>query len=279
MIRETNNKTIRQNKESEVTDTSYLRDFYSKNDQFPLFSQVLIETRTDCNKRCSFCPQSFYQREQEVMRWDIFQRIINSLASIGFAGRLVFLVTNEPLLEVRLIQMIKYSKQISSRFFIDLTTNGTLLNLEIVEKLFAAGLDNLSINDYRPDRKINQDKVSDNLVPIISTFKHNPKLCYTPRSDDEIWPNYAGVIPQNFDKTNFGFCNFPFRKIVFSVKGNVMLCCNDYFHETNFGNILNEPILSIWHSESINEIRSNLLNNIRIGLCSKCNDKQDYSVF
>ena len=279
MIIETQNKTIRKSGEPVSNDISYLQSYYSSNNRFPLFTQVLIETRTDCNKRCTFCPQYHFNRKIESMKWKTFKKIIDSLGEIGFAGRIAFLVTNEPLLDMRLLKMINYARRKSSRFFLDITTNGTLLSIEKVEELLSAGLDNININDYRSDRNIEMDKISENLVSITEIFNHNPKISYSPRSTHEVWPNYAGVIPQPYNRAEFGFCNFPFRKLVFSVKGDVVLCCNDYFYETKFGSIHSDSILSIWNSEKLNLIRIDLLNQIRNGLCSKCNDTQTYTVF
>lgn len=279
MYKEINNKAIRKIDGFENRDKLYLQSYFNKFKKFPMFSQVLIETRTDCNKCCSFCPQSFYNRKLAIMKWKIYKLIIDSLAEIGFAGRIALLVSNEPLLEVRLLKMIKYAKKKSSRFFIDITTNGTLLTIDFVDQLMSVGLDNLNINDYRSDRENAKEKVSDHLVSILETYRSNPKITYNARSSKEVLPNYAGVIPQIYSPVEFGFCNFPYRKLVFSIIGDVMLCCNDFKHETNFGNIKTESILSIWNSKELNNIRVSLLNEIRIGLCSHCNDSQAYSVF
>jgi len=279
MFIEKNNKAKRKKQEDNRCDKNFLNSYYETNNDFPLFSQVLIETRTDCNKHCSFCPQSFYKRESEVMKWKIYKKIIDSLAGIGFAGRIALFVSNEPLLETRLIKMIRYAKRKSPRFFVDITTNGLLLNIEKVDELFSAGLDNMNINDYRNDRADFKDKVSNNLVQVIETYRSNPKITYNSRSSQEQLPNYAGVIPQKFNSFDFGFCNFPFRKLVFDVNGNVIVCCNDFKHTTNLGNIENTSILSLWHSEKMNEIRENLLKDNRIWLCASCNDNQKYSVY
>ena len=161
MYIENKNKAIRKNVEVE-NDIDFLKNYYSQNNNFPPFSQVLIETRTDCNKRCSFCPQSFYKRPIESMKWSTYKKIIDSLTEIGFAGRIALLVSNEPLLEHRLLKMIKYAKKQSPRFFLDITTNGVLLSIAKLDELFSAGLDNININDYRSDREIEPDKISNN---------------------------------------------------------------------------------------------------------------------
>ena len=58
MIKQIGNKSIRGN-EIQSTDINYLTEYFEKNGVFPLFQQVLIETRTDCNNHCPFCPHAF----------------------------------------------------------------------------------------------------------------------------------------------------------------------------------------------------------------------------
>lgn len=279
MLLEINNKTIRKDAYTQISDKAYLHNYYYKFGKFPLFSQVLIETRTDCNKSCSFCPQSFYQRSFKKMKWSVYKKIIDSLVEVGYAGRIALLVSNEPLLELRLEEMIRYAKRKSPRFFLDITTNGTLLTIDKIDQLFSAGLDNININDYRNDRESEPDKFSNNLIEIIEKYRSNPKVTYNARSTGENLPNYGGTIPQDYKIADYGFCNFPFRKLVFSWAGNVLLCCNDFKLETNFGNIEENSILAIWDSESFNNIRHSLLKDTRIDLCNKCNDKQSYSIY
>lgn len=53
MIQQINNQSVRF-KEKGASDIDYLKSFYNTHKHFPLFQQVLIETRTDCNNQCSF---------------------------------------------------------------------------------------------------------------------------------------------------------------------------------------------------------------------------------
>lgn len=260
-------------------DIAYLKQFYAKNKKFPLFSQVLIETRTDCNNRCRFCPQSFNNKDLGIMSWKCYTTIIDQLFSIKYNGRIALMLSNEPLLEERLIEMILYAKNKSQRFFLDITTNGILLTLEKLDALFQAGLDNIRINDYRSDRDLFPNKWTSNLSVIFDAYNNNPKVFMKNRRTDECLPNYAGNIPQTFDKELFGFCNFPFRKLTIAYTGDILLCCNDFMYKTYFGNVMNESLFDCWYKPAIDEIRLALLKNKRIGLCERCNDIQDYNVF
>lgn len=277
MIKQIGNKNIRKI-DSKENDKSFLREYFSIHQHFPLFQQVLIETRTDCNNHCPFCPHNFNVKKLGIMSWECYTRIIDELVSMGYNGRVALMVSNEPLLESRLCQMIEYAKHKSPRLFLDITTNGRILTLEMVDHLFAIGLDNININDYRGDRDAFPEKLSAQLPEIEAAYSNNPKITIQKRRFDESWPNYGGNIPQHIDKT-LGFCNFPFRKMVISYDGNVVICCDDFMNQTSFGNVMEKSLIDCWNNENFNKYRHALLEDKRIGICSKCNDGQNYSVF
>jgi len=261
------------------SDIEYLKKYFSDNGNFPMFSQVLLETRTDCNRKCKFCPQAHYTRPLKSMEWNVFTKVIDDLAEMHFSGRVALYMTNEPMLETRLLEMIKYARSKSVRFFLDITTNGKNLSSKVLDDFFLSGLDNININDYRSDRINFPDKISKSLEKITTDYKSNPKVTYNKRSTIEVLSNYAGTIKGNKRKLPSEFCNYPFRKLAISADGNVILCCNDYSYKKNFGNVMQQTIGSIWHSEELNQYRNNLLNEIRDGICKGCDEFQNYSVF
>lgn len=277
MIKQTGNKNVRKI-EAHENDKSFLREYFSTHHLFPLFQQVLIETRTDCNNHCPFCPHHFNDKPLGEMSWECYKHIIDELVAIGYNGRVALMVSNEPLLEPRLCEMIEYAKHKTPRLFLDITTNGRILTLEMVDHLFSIGLDNININDYRGDRDTFPDKLSSQLVDIVAAYSNNPKITIQKRRLDESWPNYGGNIPQPIDKP-LGFCNFPFRKMVISYDGNVVICCDDFMNQTSFGNVMEQSLVDCWNNEIFNQHRHALLEDKRIGICAKCNDGQNYSVF
>lgn len=278
MIRQINNKSERC-VETHESDIDFLRKFYSNHKHFPVFQQVLIETRTDCNNHCPFCPHAFNKKPLGIMEWNCYTTIIDQLCEMNYNGRVALMLSNEPLLENRLEDMIVYAKLKSQRLFLDITTNGRLLTVEYVDRLFMLGLDNININDYRGDRDKYPQRLSSNLELIYAAYGNNPKVSFKHRRLDEYLPNYAGNIPQSFKKEDFGFCNYPFRKLTIAYNGDVLLCCDDFMYDTKFGNIMANNILDCWYSPQLDDIRFSLLENKRIGLCERCNDCQDYNTF
>lgn len=278
MIQQKNNQSVRGNICHE-TDIVKLKDYYKHEGHFPMFRQVLIETRTDCNNHCKFCPHAFCQKPLGIMDWECYKRIIDQLFDINYNGRIALMLSNEPLLEERLEEMIIYARRKSPRFFLDITTNGILLTLNKLDRYFELGLDNININDYRGDRDVNPDRWSSFVEPIYRAYYNNPKVSFQKRRTDEILPNYAGNIPQEFNPDEFGFCNYPFRKITIGYSGDVVLCCDDFLYETNFGNVMRDNLLDCWNSPEMEKIKLSLLEGKRISICSRCNDFQDYNIY
>ena len=163
--------------------------------------------------------------------------------------------------------------------FLDITTNGRLLTVPMVDKLFKLGLDNININDYRGDRDVYPEKWSSCIESVYRAYGNNPKVSFKRRRLDERLPNYAGNISQEFDPDDFGFCNYPFRKLTIAYNGNILLCCDDFMYDTNFGNVMEDKLIDCWNHPDLNKARFSLLENSRIGLCKRCNDYQDYNVF
>ena len=278
MIQQVNNSSVREVIEHQA-DVDYLKVYYQKYGKFPMFKQVLVETRTDCNNHCLFCPHAFHNKPLGIMNWECYTTIIDQLCEIQYNGRVALMLSNEPLLETRLEKMIEYAKDKSQRFFLDITTNGRLLTVPIVDKLFKLGLDNININDYRGDRDICPEKWSSYLEPVFKAYGNNPKVNFKHRRLDENLPNYAGNIPQKFNPEDYGFCNYPFRKLTIAYNGNILLCCDDFMYDTNFGNVMKDNLIDCWNHPDLNRARFSLLENSRIGLCKRCNDYQDYNVF
>lgn len=278
MIQQINNNSVRYMEEHD-TDIFFLKKYYVQHGRFPMFQQVLIETRTDCNNHCPFCPHFFNKKPLGIMKWDCYTTIIDQLCEINYNGRVALMLSNEPLLDDRLNDMIVYAKSKSQRLFLDITTNGKLLTVPMVDKLFKLGLDNININDYRGDRDIHPEKWSSYLEPVYKAYGNNPKVSFKRRRLDEKLPNYAGNIPQKYNPNDLGFCNYPFRKLTIAYNGNILLCCDDFMYDTNFGNVITDKLIDCWNHPCLNKARLSLLENCRIGLCKRCNDFQDYNTF
>ena len=74
MIQQVNNMSVRDGNVHE-SDIAYLREYYTTHSHFPMFQQVLVETRTDCNNNCPFCPHAFNKKPLGLMTWECYSRL------------------------------------------------------------------------------------------------------------------------------------------------------------------------------------------------------------
>ena len=243
-----------------------------------IFPQIAIETRTDCDLRCEFCPQSTQPRPKQIMSEDLFKKIIDDLATIDYVGQIAPVVNNEPLLDDRIFRLISYARQRCPFSSLLLITNGRRLSVDTVKDLFAAGLDILAINDYRKDRAENPVRLSDNISQIAKELSdYDYKISIICRSSVGTLTNRAGNITgRNVKLPLRQFCVRPFFEMVIQPEGKAVLCCQDYRYEETVGDARISSVADIWFNEKYRRIRAELYERDRTGkLCEKC----DYEGF
>lgn len=241
-------------------------------EQFPVFSRIEIETINRCNLTCSFCPTNkhFDTRPFKLMEERLFFSIIKQLQDMDYTGLLALFSNNEPLLDERIIDFCKVTKQSLPKAFLYLYTNGTLLHLDkfikLTEYLDLLLIDNYSntltlikpvqeVYDYCMKNKVYQDKVR------IRLRKMNDVL--TTRASQA--KNRTKIQPLTIS------CPLPFSQMVIRPDGKVSLCCADALGKMTLGDVTKDRIVDIWRSDTYKEIRRLILKSRRnISLCSGC---------
>ncbi|HTB11064.1 MAG TPA: radical SAM protein [Bryobacteraceae bacterium] len=116
-------------------------------DSAPETLTLTLEAATACNFRCGFC----YGRhiDQGVLKWDHFTAVLDGLhglRAVEFTGE------GEPLMNKRIVDMLLECKK--RGLWVHLTTNGSLLNRELAERIVDLGIDSLavSIESLKPER-------------------------------------------------------------------------------------------------------------------------------
>ena len=61
----------------------------------PLFTRIQIQTVSWCNRSCAFCPSGKFPVPKTFMALDVYQRIIEQLHDLRFAGRISPYLMNE----------------------------------------------------------------------------------------------------------------------------------------------------------------------------------------
>jgi len=100
---------------------------------------VQIQTQTGCNAACIFCPYSSTVDSQPkgTMSQELFEKIIDEIAEHG-VRRISPYLMNEPFLDPKIIDRLVYIKKKIPDARIVLTTNGSKLTPEKVDRLIEA---------------------------------------------------------------------------------------------------------------------------------------------
>jgi 2-deoxy-scyllo-inosamine dehydrogenase (SAM-dependent)/8-amino-3,8-dideoxy-alpha-D-manno-octulosonate transaminase len=194
----------------------------------------------------------------------LFYKIIDELGSINYAGRISPHFYGEPLLDKRIFNFISYIRKKCPYSYIRFSSNGDLLTEDIFKKLISSGLDMIFVTNY-------DDQPKPELIGLTKKYPKN--ISYRDFKDVSV-VNRAGVLIANKKNKNIEkACLRPSNQLVVNWKGNVILCCNDYYEKYIFGNLNKQSVLDVWNSDKFNKYRKLLLeesNRKKIDICKNC---------
>ena len=157
-----------------------------KRKQFP--SVIQLQTTSACNARCTCCPYSMVQRSAPVehMTDELYAKIIDECSHHGIEKISLYLF-NEPLLDRKIIERLKYAKAKNPGSRIRISTNAGLLtektSLEMadsVDFVYLSVQGGITDRDkYEEVMGLNYDKTHKNMMGFIETAKtgrHNLKI-------------------------------------------------------------------------------------------------------
>ena len=195
---------------------------------------IELELWSYCNRKCTWCPNSFIDRQSETKYMDkqVFLNLINSLKKINYSGYITFSRYNEPLAFSALLnQACEYIKKELPNCTLVTNTNGDFLSSELIKNL---KIDELSIMDYDnrglevcKTRLINWgceiDEIVDNFI-----YAHCNKmkiLYYTNWRDNYTPGNRGGSLPIEEPIRDYP-CTEPQYFVGINYDGTVSPCCN-----------------------------------------------------
>jgi radical SAM protein with 4Fe4S-binding SPASM domain len=247
--------------------TSNLRIFF-KYGSFDMFKMIFIETITACNRRCSYCPNSKFDRglieNTKKMESGLFYKIIDELSGLGWRGNIEPHSYGEPLLDNRLLPFISYIKNKLPSSAIQLFTNGDFLTVDLYKELVKTGVSEIYITQHLPE-------ISGNIKKVLDYRKEygNNKvllLCFRP---DKI--NNRGGLVEAEGAVALKKCEWPLYAVGVDYAGNVLFCCNDYFSTVKLGNINSERLIDIWNKPYYKKLRKEVKRGIfELEICKKC---------
>ena len=255
----------------------YSKELFNRalGDSFDRVHTIQIETLTACNLRCSYCPNSVYERglikNNQEMDPELFYKIIDELAELNWVGEIDPHSYGEPLLDERLPLFCSYIRKKIPLATIGIYSNGELLNIDWYKKLVSAG-----VNKFRVTQHL--DIESKGTIDVIRyREKHNSdNIEFTYTRLKHI--NSRGGLVDVDEGELRQECNYPDHHVGISFDGEIMICCNDYLNEVNVGNVSNEKIIDIWQKPIYKDIRTNIRSgNFTLDICNNCTDGKVYT--
>jgi radical SAM protein with 4Fe4S-binding SPASM domain len=217
----------------------------------------------------------------------------------------------DPLMNARLPDMVEYTKRACVTDFVEFTTNGWWLKPDLNKKLVEAGLDAITIsvpgmNEEKIKevcgQKVNLSRYITNIIDFylnkgncrvhVKLTNYNlthgeAEMFYDIFGDfcDEIsidnvvpiWPGLKGDIKEP-DKNIYmreivpaEACPYIFYHMTINANGDVSTCFVDWEHKNLLGNAKTESIVDIWRGEKLRNMRINMLEGTKEGICIGCN--------
>ncbi len=241
--------------------------------QLDMFSSVAIETTSICKRRCTYCPnadeQLRNQRPQKAMDRDIFEKIINDLASINYRGRIALQHYGEPLEDPNIFERVNLVRKKLPNSLITIYSNGDKLTPEKFKQLIKSGLDQILITNHNPSGKdsTNLQIIKDYLTQNSEYNKH----CLI-RTGIKTLSNRGGLVDSPTKTVRkIKYCIADSHTLVIDVSGNVVICANDYLGQVCFGNTEEKHLMDIWTSKQYTKTRyNNKLGRFKESVCKNC---------
>ncbi|HCM38469.1 MAG: hypothetical protein A2Z97_03235 [Bdellovibrionales bacterium GWB1_52_6] len=233
---------------------------FKKDSNFPVLA-VEIEINPDCNKSCSYCPNSILKRKaSRPMDERLFRNILEQLRGAGYNGRISFHFYNEPLLCAELDHFAALTRQALPKCFIELYTNGTLLTRERLESLLRSGVSKFTVTRHPGSGDYPFEALLETLALEVRT-----KIRYQ-MSETLLFTNRGGLMK------DVGVCSekpplphpcfIPHSALVITAEGNVIPCFEDYEEQNVMGQITGQPheptLVEIWNSARYRKFRDSL---------------------
>ena len=270
-----------------ITSNYYDQHISNKKNWFgniPPFSNLEINITDLCNRKCFFCPKSnrkIFPNRNEFLTDELFERIMNQLASLSFKGRISFCGLSEPFMHKNLVSLVLIAKKLCPQSYLDILTNGDFLTIVNVKALFKSGLDNIKISMYDGPHQIEsfnsikeKCSLSDEQFVIRKRYLSSGNsfgMTINNRGGSVKLKEY-GIIPLKEPLQRS--CYYPFHKLIIDYNGDVMICPCDWEKKYVIGNLRKESILDIWTSEAITKVRLRLIKKDRSNPpCQKCDIK------
>jgi radical SAM protein with 4Fe4S-binding SPASM domain len=252
-------------------------------DGWPLPSVIEISESGTCNRKCVFCPRSDpkYPDVQEFISADLINKLASELSQYNYSGIFLFSGFVEPMLDKDIFSHIQTVRNFLPNARIEMVTNGDVLNIERLSRLFESGLSTIliSVYDSKDDAvRFESMCLEAQLNPSQFVIRHR----YL--SEDQTFGitinNRAGMMSH----AQYAIspptraldlpCHYPHYTFFMDYLGDVLMCPHDWGKKKIMGNIKKQSFTDVWLSKGFLGVRKLLASGNRtISPCNVCDVK------
>ena len=247
------------NRKSKIVDSSLQ---YLKGTKIPLPSLVEISDSGTCNRLCSFCPRSDpdYKDIKEFISEELHHKICSQLSELKYEGIVVYSGFNEPLLNKNIYKNVAQARKFLPNAKIEIITNGDVLNVERLKKLFSSGLSTILISVYDgPEDVTKFQKMCEEAA--LEKNQYVIRHRYLPPEKDFgiTISNRGGQLEKAehviapLKEPLRAKCNYPSYTFFLDYNGDVLMCSHDWGKKNILGNLKKQNFIDIWTSEKSNK--------------------------
>ena len=231
-----------------------------------MFAYLDIETSSECNRKCPYCPVSTGNREgvRKFMPEQTFTAIVSELAANSYTGVVNLNLYNEPMLDPRLPGFIRLLSREVPGCRPHLYTNGDYLRAGTIQELFEAGLYSMKITDHNPTPNTR-------LISLVAGTPYRVTLARFAQGKD-ILHNRGGALNNEWTQGKAVCWTKAGNRCYVNYEGKVLGCCDDYFAAEPFGQVPGQKLMDIWNGSSFTAFRDGLkVGQHALKVCEGCN--------
>ena len=257
---------------------------------------IRIEPASACNLRCLHCPTGIVQMARGIMKWDVFERVLESLR----CKTVVLYHGGEPFLNKRFLSMVREVKSLGIGY-IKTVSNGMLIR--DYDAVVTSGLDLIEISidgtsgeaNDRLRRKAYFPRIRDaihGLQVAKSRLKSDIEICVSTTQFSDEFPQwlleeFEGVSfkltrAMKWPGVDFDFeyiqeappetptCSLMDDTLTVRWNGDVVPCCFDLTSQIVLGNVMDDSLENIWAGEQYARFREDFKQGNYHPLCADC---------
>ena len=249
----------------------------------PLPSVVEVNAAGTCNRTCGFCPRSDpdYPDVKEFISPELVKKLSNDLSDSGFKGIFLFSGFSEPMLAKNIYELIAIVHDTIPNAKVEMVTNGDVLKVKNLRRLFKSGLSTILISVYDGEEEAKRFEAMCQAAKL-SESQYVIRHRYRPPEEDfGITLSNRGGAMNNAEHSKAPLqqslkapCYYPHYTFFMDYQGDVAPCCHDWKKKLILGNMQTQSFEEIWLSKAWETVRRSLANGKRLmAPCNVCDAK------